>query len=346
MSQPELYDVTIIGGGPAGLYSAFYCGMRDMKTKIIEHNDRLGGKVLLYQEKMIWDIGGMTPLNGEQLVENLIQQANTFDPTFVFKQRIQYMERLENGHIRLTAETGEVHESKTVIIAAGSGVLVQRKLEIEGAEKYEVSNLHYTVTSLEQFKGKRVLISGGGDSAVDWANEIAPIAESVTIVHRRDMFGGLERHVRHMKEVAEVLTPYALTTLHSTDGSMINSVTISNVDTEEEETLFVDEVIVNHGVHGDHGLLREWGLDMTQYQIYCNKFMETELPGVFCAGDTALHEGKLRLIAGAFVEAGLAANAAKTFIDPEATKAAYVSSHNERFKEKNKELQQQQRVGV
>ena len=175
----ELYDVTIIGGGPAGLYTAFYSGMRDLKTKLIEYGPELGGRMLIYPEKMIWDVGGVTPILGEQLIAQLIEQAKTFDPTIVFNQQIVGVERLVDGHFILTSATGEKHYSKTIILAIGYGMLTMNKLEIEGADRYEVTNLHYTVQELEMFRGKNLLISGGGNSAVDWANELVPIAASV-----------------------------------------------------------------------------------------------------------------------------------------------------------------------
>ncbi len=191
--KKELYDVTIVGGGPAGLYTAFYSGMRDLKTKIIEYSSQLGGRMLIYPEKMIWDVGGVPPILGGQLIEHLIEQAKTFDPTIVFNQKVEHLEKQSDGTFILTSSTGEKHYSKTVILAVGYGVLSMQKLEIEGADKYEVTNLHYTVQDLEVFRDKHVLISGGGNSAVDWANELEPIAASVTVVHRRDEFGGHEK---------------------------------------------------------------------------------------------------------------------------------------------------------
>lgn len=191
--QLELYDVTIIGGGPAGMYTAFYSGMRDLKTKLIEAKDELGGRMLIYPEKMIWDVGGFTPILCEKLITQLSEQAKTFDPTIVFGQHIVGLEKQADSTYILEAATGEKHWTRTVILAIGRGILRMAKLELEGAERYEVSNLHYTVQELEPFRGKRVLISGGGNSAVDWANELVSIAAQVTVVHRRDHFGGHEK---------------------------------------------------------------------------------------------------------------------------------------------------------
>ncbi|MDY7992511.1 NAD(P)/FAD-dependent oxidoreductase [Paenibacillus polymyxa] len=335
----ELYDVTIIGGGPAGMYTAFYSGMRDMKTKLIEAKHELGGRMRIYPEKMIWDVGGVTPVLCEKLIDQLEQQARTFEPTIVLGQQITGLDRQEDGTFLLTSATGEQHWTRTIVLAVGYGILKMAKLEIEGADRYEVTNLHYTVQELEPFRGKHVLISGGGDSAVDWANELESIAASVTVVHRRDHFGGHEKNVARMKSSSvRVLTPYAVSQLHSNNGETIEQVTISHVDTDEIQVLNVDAVIVNHGLKSDFGPLRDWGLDMGEWHARVSEKLETNLPGIFAAGDFVEYGSKLYLIAGAFTDAALALNSAKLHIDPAADKAAYVSSHNSRFKEKNREL--------
>ncbi|WP_107839927.1 NAD(P)/FAD-dependent oxidoreductase [Metasolibacillus meyeri] len=333
----EMYDVTIVGGGPAGLFTAFYSGMRDLKTKIIECSDQLGGRVLIFPEKMIWDIGGMPPILGGQLIEQLIEQAKTFDPTIVLNQKVENLEKQADGTFILTSATGEKHYSRTVILAVGYGVLSLQKLDMEGADKYEVTNLHYTVQELEVFRNKRVLISGGGNSAVDWANELAPIAASVTVVHRRDEFGGHERNVAMMREAVNVKTPYEVTQLHG-DTDLIQAVSIANKETEEIERIEVDAVIVSHGLKCDYGALEKWGLHIKDSNAIVNEKCETNIDGVFGAGDFVSHPSKVHYIAGAFADAILALNSAKLYMEPDAPKMAYVSSHNIRFKERNKNI--------
>ena len=334
----ELYDVTIIGGGPAGLYTAFYSGMRDLKTKIIEFGPELGGRMLIYPEKMIWDVGGVTPILGGQLIAQLVEQAKTFDPTIILNQQVTDVERLADDTFILTTATGEKHLSKTIILAVGYGMLTMNKLEIDGADRYEVTNLHYTVQELEEFRDKNVLISGGGNSAVDWANELEPIAASVTVVHRRDDFGGHEMNVRRMKESSvAVATPYEIVRLHG-DGNLIERVSISHLETGTVEEINVDAVVVNHGVGCDYGALTEWGLKMQDNVALVDENGETNIPGIFGAGDFIDHPSKVRLIAGAFTDGALALNAAKLRIEPDAPKMAYVSSHNIRFKERNKKI--------
>lgn len=284
-------------------------------------------------------MSGVTPVLCEKLIDQLEQQARTFEPTIVLGQQITDLDRQEDGTFLLTSATGEQHWTRTIVLAVGYGILKMAKLEIEGADRYEVTNLHYTVQELEPFRGKHVVISGGGDSAVDWANELEPIAASVTVVHRRDHFGGHEKNVARMKSSSvRVLTPYAVSQLHSNNGETIEQVTISHVDTDEIQVLNVDAVIVNHGLKSDFGPLRDWGLDMGEWHARVSEKLETNLPGIFAAGDFVEYGSKLYLIAGAFTDAALALNSAKLYIDPAADKAAYVSSHNSRFKEKNREL--------
>lgn len=333
----EMYDVTIVGGGPAGLFTAFYSGMRDLKTKIIECSDQLGGRVLIFPEKMIWDIGGMPPILGGQLIKQLVEQAKTFDPTIVLNQKVEHLQKQADGTFILTSATGEKHYSKTVILAVGYGVLSLQKLEIEGADKYEVTNLHYTVQELEVFRNKHVLISGGGNSAVDWANELAPIASSVTVVHRRDEFGGHERNVAMMRETANVKTPYEVVQLHG-DGDLIQAVSIVHKETGEVERLEIDAVVVSHGLKCDYGALEKWGLHIEDSNAIVDEKRATNIEGIYGAGDFVSHPSKVHYIAGAFADAILALNSAKLYIEPDAPKAAYVSSHNIRFKELNKSI--------
>ncbi|OMF23240.1 thioredoxin reductase [Paenibacillus sp. FSL H8-0548] len=335
----DIYDVTIIGGGPAGMYTAFYSGMRDLKTKLIEASDQLGGRMLLYPEKLIWDVGGITPIRCEVLIRQLEQQAKTFDPTIVLGQEIISTEKQPDGTFLLTSATGEQHYSRTIILTVGYGINKPVKLDIEGVERYEVGNLHYTVQELNIFRGKHVLISGGGDSAVDWANELEPLAASVTIVHRREKFSGHEKSVATMKQSSvTIAAPYVIKSLYSSNGAEINKVEIAHTETSESKLIEVDAVIVNHGMEADYNALTLWGLKAGEWEMKVGTRMETSIPGIYAAGDFVTYESKVKLIAGAFTDGVLALNSVKLYLDPEAPKVAYVSSHNERFKEKNKAL--------
>lgn len=343
MNREELFDVTVIGGGPAGLYSAFYSGLREMKTKIIEFQPQLGGKIHVYPEKMIWDIGGLLPVTGEKLIEQLVQQGLTFQPEVVLNTKVESIIRNEDGTFTLKANDGKEHFSKTVIVATGSGILKPQKLSIEGAERFEVSNLNYTVKSLKRFKDKTIIISGGGNSAVDWANELEPIAKKVYVAYRKEELSGHEAQVKQLlNSSAECFFHTSITKLIASDShEAIEYIELTNHETGEVSHLPIDEVIINHGYERDITLLENSELDVAiidNFYIAGNANSESSVDGLYAAGDILKHEGKLHLIAGAFQDAGNAVNKAKQFIQPDASEYGMVSSHNEVFKKKNREL--------
>lgn len=339
----DIYDVTIIGGGPAGLYSAFYSGLREMKTKIIEFQPQLGGKIHVYPEKMIWDVGGQTPISGEKLIGQLVQQGLTFDPEVVLNEKVESVNRDENGIFVLTTASGQKHYSKTIIIAVGSGILSPTKLDIEGAERFEVSNLNYTVKSIQRFKDKTVVISGGGNAAIDWANELEPIAKKVYLTYRKDALNGHEAQVTQLLNSS--VTCFFNTTisklLASDNHDVIERVALTNMETGEVSYLAIDEVVINHGYEQDAELLKKSEVNIAiadNFYIDGTSLSESSVKGVYAAGDILQHPGKLHLIAGTFQDAANAVNQAKQYIHPDASKIAMVSSHNEVFKERNKEL--------
>lgn len=339
----ECFDVTIIGGGPAGLYSAFYSGLREMKTKIIEFQPQLGGKIHIYPEKMIWDVGGQIPIPGAKLIEQLVAQGLTFNPTVVLNERITSISKNEQGLFILKAASGEEHYSKTVIVAVGSGILKHQKLHIEGAEHFEVSNLHYTVKSLQHFKDKIVVISGGGNTAIDWANELEPIAKKVYVTYRKAKFSGHEAQVTQLlNSSAECFCNTSITRLLASEiGTEITNVELTNHETGETTYLPVDDVVINHGFEQDATLLENSELDIElveNFYIAGNAFCETAIEGLFAAGDIIKYDGKVNLIAGTFQDAANAVNKAKQFIEPNAQEQAMVSSHNDLFKQRNREL--------
>ena len=343
MDAQAIFDVTIIGGGPAGLYSAFYSGLREMKTKIIEFQPVLGGKVNVYPEKMIWDIGGVTPLSGEQFIQQMIAQGRTFDPDIVLGEKVLSMKKTEDGVFVLQTSSGQEHYSRTVILAIGSGILNPVKLTLEGAERYEVSNLHYTVKSLRLFKDKTVLISGGGNAAVDWANELEPIAKKVYLTYRKEALKGHEAEVSKLmgSSVVCLLNTSIERLIASPDREGIDVVVLRDGDDGAITELAVDEVLINHGFQLDKDLLQnsEVRIEMSsEWGIAGTPMSETSVPGLYAAGDILSHDGKLQLIAGAFQDAANAVNKAKTYISPDARAHGMVSSHNDVFAERNREL--------
>ncbi|GAK06877.1 NAD(P)/FAD-dependent oxidoreductase [Geomicrobium sp. JCM 19038] len=331
----ELYDVTVVGGGPAGLYSAFYSGMRDLKTKIIESEPHLGGKLNVYPDKTIWDIGALPPTKTSEVIQNLSTQATTFEPTVVCGEKVTDITKNHDGTFVIETSLQRKHFTKAIILATGYGILRQAKLTVQGAEAYETENLYYEVPDIEQFRGKDVVISGGGNSAVDWANELEPIAKSVTVVHRRDAFGGHEQFVTKMKNSrVNVMTPFAISGLTGCNqGKCIEQVQLEHCESKSCQIKRVDAVVVNHGFEVELSFLEHepLGLKVEESKLQLNDRMQTNVPGIFAAGDLANYNSKLPLIAGCFQDAALAVNSVKQYVEPTANEYGMVSSHHEKL---------------
>jgi len=313
----DVVDIVIIGGGPAGLFSAFYAGMRKASCKIIESMPQLGGQLsALYPEKYIYDVAGFPKVRAQELVDNLIEQMRHFPVEVCLEEKVTQL--IKHGErdfeIRTTKGT---HRAKAVIIAAGVGAFEPRRLELPEAAQYEKSNLHYFVNDLSIFKDRRVLVCGGGDSAVDWALMLEPVAKEVTLVHRRDKFRAHEHSVENlMKSKVNVVTPKEIKSLHG--EGRIERVTLADTNTGETAELEVDDVIVNYGFVSSLGPIAEWGLEINGGSIVVDTRMETSVPGIFAAGDITTYPGKAKLIAVGFGEAPTAVNNAKVYIDPAA----------------------------
>lgn len=337
-------DVTIIGGGPAGLYAAFYSGIRGLKVRILEAQGNLGGKVQLYPEKMIWDVGGLPPASGADFCRQLIEQGQTFDPEVHLYTTVKDVVKEEDGSFSVFTEEGEMFHSKAVICAAGGGIITPQRLEVEGAERYEITNLHYTVQSLDTFRDKTVLISGGGNAAIDWANELEGVAKNVILSCRNDTLKAHESEVEKlMCSTIECRFRTSIQRLIADKtGSHIEKVELQCGD-QEGKIVEVDHVLVNHGYERELAFLNDTSLALSlteQQLIETDSNGRTNVTGLFAAGDVVTHEGKLRLLAGAFQDAACAVNAAKQYIEPEAQAHGMVSSHNAAFTERNEQLKQ------
>lgn len=316
-TNTEISDLLIIGGGPAGMFAAFYGGMRKASVKLIESMPQLGGQIAaLYPEKFIYDIAGFPKITGQELVDNLNEQLKLFNPDICLEEKVVLIEKKDERHFVVTTDQN-VHHARALIITAGVGAFEPRRLELENASHFEKTNLHYFVNDLNKFRDRKVLISGGGDSAVDWALMLEPIAEQVTLIHRRDKFRAHEHSVENlMASNVQVITPTEITALHGEDA--IERVTLAHVKTGESQEIEVDDVIVNFGFVSSLGPISEWGLDIESNAIVVDSRMESSIPGIFAAGDITTYPGKLDLIAVGFGEAPTAVNNAKVYIDPEA----------------------------
>ncbi len=313
----QVYDITIIGGGPTGLFTAFYGGMRQASVKIIESLPQLGGQLsALYPEKYIYDVAGFPKIRAQELVNNLKEQMKQFNPTVALEQAVEKVEKQADGVFRLTTNS-EVHYSKTIIITAGNGAFKPRKIELENAEQFEKANLHYFVDDMNAFKGRKVLVCGGGDSAVDWSLMLEPIAEQVTLTHRRDKFRAHEHSVEQLKNSkVDIKTPYI--PVEFIGEERITQVVLENTKGEEKIVVDVDDVIVNFGFVSSLGPIKEWELELEKNTIVVNSKQETNIPGIYAAGDICTYEGKVKLIVAGFGEGPTAVNNAKAYIDPKA----------------------------
>ncbi len=313
----QVYDITIVGGGPSGLFGAFYAGMRQMSTKIIDAQPQLGGQLIaLYPEKFIYDMPGFPKVRASELVQRMVEQAMQFNPTVCLNERVVGLERLEEKLFRLKTDKGE-HYTKTVLICAGIGAFTPRRLGKPEIERFEGRGVFYTVTEIDAFAGKRVLIVGGGDSAVDWALTLEPIAKKVTLIHRRDQFRAHEHSVEQlMRSSVEVHLFHELETLNGNEFPY--EAVIFHNKTGEKKVIPVDAVILALGFVTDIGPIKNWGLEMEGNHIKVDQRMMTSILGVFAAGDIATYPGKVKLIATGVAEAATAINQAKVFIDPTA----------------------------
>jgi thioredoxin reductase (NADPH) len=313
----ELFDMTIIGAGPTGLFGAFYAGMRTMKTKIIDALSEPGGQLsALYPEKAIYDAPGFPKIIAKDLVANLVEQAMQWNPAMCLGERVLGLEQNADGNWVLTTDKGR-HLTRTVVIAAGVGAFSPNRIAVEGVERFEGNGLVYFVKEKSRFAGKDLLIVGGGDSAVDWAINLHGVAKSITLIHRRDEFRAHESSVNEMRALPiEILTPYEVRALNG--NGRIESVVIYHNKTQEEREIPVDYVLANLGFKADIGPIREWGLNLEKRGIVVNNRMETNLPGVYGAGDIVVEEVKMNLIANGYGQAAIAVNVAKNYIDPKA----------------------------
>jgi thioredoxin reductase len=324
VAEQEIKDISIIGGGPTGLFAAFYAGMRAASTRIIDALPALGGQLMaLYPEKYIFDVAGFPKILAKDLVRDMVAQGLQFGATTHLGEVVTGLRRVEDGnggHLVLETDGGD-YPSRTIVIAAGIGAFEARRLGIEGEEAFEEKGVYFKVLDPREFEGRRVLLVGGGDSAFDWAVNLQGVATSIMLIHRRD---GFRAHAATINQVQE-LTRQGRCDLRTfwevkkiEGNGRVERVTIFNNKTKEEETLELDAIIPLLGFHSDLGAIKEWGLDTEKADIKVNQLMETNVPGIYAAGDITSYPGKLKLIATGASEACIAVNNAVHFINPKA----------------------------
>jgi ferredoxin/flavodoxin---NADP+ reductase len=320
VAEPDRRDITIIGGGPTGLFAAFYAGMRGASVRIIDSLPELGGQLMaLYPEKYIYDVGGFPQITGKALAECLIEQGTQFEPDIRLEEQVQELTREPDG-LTLVTDAAR-YPSRTVLIAAGKGAFSPRTLDAPGYDTLLGRGVEYHVRDPARYADQRVLVVGGGDSAVDWALALKDVTRSLVLIHRREGFRA-HAHSMHLLQEAvsagqvDLRTYHEVRAIHGTDR--VTGVTIFDNRTDEDATLELDAVLALIGFRPDLGPLAGWGLDLARNTIRVGPTMQTNIEGVFAAGDIATYEGKLELIATGFAEAAIAVNHAVHHIDPKA----------------------------
>jgi len=315
-------DVCIIGAGPVGLFAVFECGMLKMRSVVVDALDAIGGQcIALYPEKPIYDIPAHPAIDGAALIERLIAQAAPFRPEYRLGRRVETLTREADGRIRLGTGAGDAIVARAVIIAAGAGAFGPNRPPLEGLAAYEGRSVFYAVQRREDFRAKRVVIAGGGDSAVDWAVSLAEVAASVAVVHRRPKFRAAPETVSRLEALAEagrveLVVPYQLAALHGA-GGVLEAVEVATLKGETRR-IPADVLLPFFGLAMELGPIAEWGLGIERNHVTVEPATcATTVPGVFAIGDIATYPGKLKLILQGFSEAAMAAHAIHPLVHPD-----------------------------
>lgn len=309
--------MTIIGGGPVGLFAAFYAGLRGMSVRIIDSLPELGGQLTaLYPEKLVYDMPGFPAVLAKDLAAGLAAQGTQFSPELVLERTAVDLVQEPSGFAIIT-DQDERLETRTVIISAGAGAFTPTKMGAKGEEEFAGKGVYYGVKDKSVFQDKKLLIVGGGDSAFDWCLNLGDVAKQITLVHRRDQFRAHEDSINKVKASRVKLKLWNVVK-EVLGADQVEAVILENTQTKEIETFKTDAIIVNVGFKSSLGPLKTWGLEIDKNQIVVNDRYETNKPGVFAVGDVCSFPGKLKLIATGVGEAATAVCFAKTFLDPEA----------------------------
>jgi thioredoxin reductase (NADPH) len=316
----DIKDITIIGGGPTGLFAQFYAGMRGASAQIVDALPQLGGQLTaLYPEKYIFDVAGFPKVLAKDLVRSLAEQAAQFKQPSHLNQRVTGLEEAD-GHFVLVTESARL-PTRSLLIAAGIGAFSPRRLPQPCAEGWYGRGIYDVVTSPDDYRGQRVLIIGGGDSAFDWASQLMSRTEHVTLVHRSDRFRAHAATVTELQAgvaagKASILTFHELQDIEAEDNH-IRRIVLKDIKAKSSRTIEADVVLPMLGFVSDIGPLANWGLTLEKDEIVVNSTMETGRAGIYAAGDITTYPGKLKLIATGFGEAAVAVNQAVHWIYPE-----------------------------
>ena len=319
--MPIITDVVIIGAGPAGLFQVFELGLLDIRAHVVDSLPRVGGQCgELYPEKPIYDIPAYPVIGAQELVDRLMEQIEPFQPQFHLGQTVTGLQRKDDGRFALTTSTGTRFDTASVIIAAGLGAFQPRTLRAPGATDFNEKNIFYKITQADKLAGKNIIILGGGDSALDWTNELHDKVDSLTLIHRRVEYRGQPASVLKMKALAEkgkVREFHGMVREVLADNGVFRGLLVADAKSNTHE-ISADEVYVFWGLSPNLGPIAEWGLNIAKRQIPVDteKFQTSET-GIFAVGDINTYPGKKKLILSGFHEAALAAFAVQKHIDPD-----------------------------
>ena len=323
MPERDIRDITIIGAGPVGLFGAFYAGMRGASCRLIDALPELGGQVTaLYPEKDIFDVGGIPRVLGKDFVRQCVKQGLQFKPDVQLAQEVIGLRVATDGEGRslfhLKTPVAE-YASRSLVVAAGIGAFSPRRLPLDDYDRWLGKGLFDKVVDPQQFRGQRVLLVGGGDSAFDWALGLSGVAKSVLMIHRRDGFRAHQATIDQVNGLCaakkmELRTFWEVKQIHGERA--LSGATIFNSKTKEEQQLELDAIIPLLGFVSNLGDIAHWGLTLEKEEIVVNQLMETNRPGIFAAGDIVTYPGKLKLIATGFGEVCTAVNNAVHFVYP------------------------------
>ncbi len=319
--SPIQTDAVIVGAGPVGLFQVFELGLLDLKCELVDSLPQVGGQCAeLYPEKPIYDIPAWPVIDAQELVDKLVEQIKPFKPGLHLQQQVERVEKRDDGRFTVVTSAGTEFDAGTVIIAAGLGSFQPRRLKAKGLDEITTDQIHYKVNDREAFRDKRLLILGGGDSALDWTVDLAEIAESIDLIHRRQEYRGAPATVARMKELAKagrVRERQGMVMRAVSDEGRLTGLEIMDLE-KNKRVIDGDEALVFWGLSPDLGPIADWSLDLEKKQIRVDteKF-QTSIEGVFAIGDVNHYPGKKKFILSGFHEAALAAFAVQKYIYPD-----------------------------
>ena len=321
LHSPTQTDAVIIGAGPVGLFQVFELGLLEIKAHVIDSLPEAGGQCIeLYPDKPIYDIPAIPVCTGRELTENLLKQIKPFGAQFHLGQEVTQLEKQADGRFLITTSKGQHFLSKTVFIAGGVGAFQPRTLNLDGIEAFVGKQVFYSVKNPDQFIGKKIVICGGGDAALDWALHFVDKAASVTLIHRRDDFKAAPASIAKMRELCKNQKMQLLIgqiTNYEVEHDQISKLSVTDID-GKDHAIAVDDLLIFFGLSPKLGPIADWGLDIDRKQVAVDteKF-QTSIPGIYAVGDINIYPGKKKLILSGFHEAALAAFAAAAYLNPE-----------------------------